>query len=250
MRGIRKRFGKQEVIRGMDLDIERGKVNVIIGGSGQGKSVTIKLVIGLLKPDAGHIWVDGEDVVPLGDHALNRVRRKFGMLFQYAALFDSLTVFENVAFPLAEHTKKSKAEIAEIVRARLQSVHLAGIEHKYPSELSGGMRKRVGLARALVLEPQILLYDEPTTGLDPISTKTVDDMIAEVAAQYHVTSLVISHDMASTFRIGHRIAMLYEGQIVEVGTPDEIRRSRHDFLRRFVETSGMVRFEGQPEGQA
>jgi phospholipid/cholesterol/gamma-HCH transport system ATP-binding protein len=197
--------------------------------------------MGLLKPDAGHIWVDGVDVVPMDDFDLNSVRRKFGMLFQYAALFDSLTVEQNVAFPLVEHTKKSKAEIRELVRKRLESLGLRNIEHKFPSELSGGMRKRVGLARALILEPEILLYDEPTTGLDPIATKNVDDMIRDISHETNVTSVVISHDMASTFRIGHRISMLYEGTIVESGTPDEILRSRNQFLRDFVEMSGAVR---------
>src|SRR5262245_22325199 len=165
IRGIHKAFGEHRVLRGVDLDIERGKINIIIGGSGQGKSVLMKHVMGLLKPDAGHIWVDGADIVPLDDYAINSVRRKFGMLFQYAALFDSLTVEQNVAFPLHEHTKKSKSEIKDIVTQRLHSLGLRNIERKFPAELSGGQRKRVGLARALVLEPEILLYDEPTTGL-------------------------------------------------------------------------------------
>jgi phospholipid/cholesterol/gamma-HCH transport system ATP-binding protein len=246
IRGIEKAFGVHQVLRGVDLDIERGKINIIIGGSGQGKSVLMKHLMGLLKPDAGHIYVDGEDVVPLDDYQLNRVRRKFGMLFQYAALFDSLTVEENVAFPLVEHTTKSKAEVREIVRQRLASVGLKNIEKKYPAELSGGMRKRVGLARALVLEPQILLYDEPTTGLDPVATKNVDDMIRDISKQTGVTSIVISHDMASTFRIADRISMLYEGRIIVTGEPDEVLRSSHPFLREFVEMSGSVRMHAHP----
>jgi len=242
IRRLEKTFGGiHHVLRGVNLDIERGKINIIIGGSGQGKSVLMKHLMGLLKPDTGHIWIDGEDVVPLDDYQLNRVRKKFGMLFQYAALFDSLTVEENVAFPLVEHTRKSKAEIKSIVQHRLQEVGLKNVEKKYPAEISGGMRKRVGLARALVLEPEILLYDEPTTGLDPIATKNVDDMIRDISRETGVTSVVISHDMASTFRIGDRISMLFEGRIVESGGPDEILGSKHEFLRTFIETSGTVR---------
>jgi phospholipid/cholesterol/gamma-HCH transport system ATP-binding protein len=247
IRGLEKAFGDHKVLKGVDLDVERGKINIIIGGSGQGKSVLMKHLMGLLKPDAGHIWVDGEDVVPLDDYELNRVRRKFGMLFQYAALFDSLTVEQNVAFPLIEHTKKSKSEIRDLVVKRLQSLGLRNTEKKFPAELSGGMRKRVGLARALVLEPQILLYDEPTTGLDPVATKNVDDMIRDISSETGVTSVVISHDMASTFRIAHRISMLYEGKIAVTGTPEEIKRSRLPFVREFVEMSGTVQFHGAPD---
>jgi phospholipid/cholesterol/gamma-HCH transport system ATP-binding protein len=246
IRGLEKAFGDHKVLRGVDLDVDRGKINIIIGGSGQGKSVLMKHLMGLLKPDAGHIFVDGEDIVPLSDYELNRVRLKFGMSFQYSALFDSLTVEENVSFPLLEHTKKSRSEIKKLVKERLESLGLRNIEHKYPSELSGGMRKRVGLARALVLEPQILLYDEPTTGLDPVATKNVDEMIRDISQQTGVTSIVISHDMASTFRIGNRISMLYDGKIIESGTPDEILRSQNPQLREFVETSDTVRFHDDP----
>lgn len=242
IRGLKKSFGSHEVLKGVDLDIERGKINIIIGGSGQGKSVLMKHLMGLLKPDAGHIFVDGVDVVPLDDYEINQVRLKFGMSFQYSALFDSLTVEENVAFPLVEHSKKSKSQIKALVKERLQSLGLRNIEKKYPAELSGGMRKRVGLARALVLEPQILLYDEPTTGLDPVATKNVDDMIRDISHQTGVTTVVISHDMASTFRIAHRISMLYDGKIAVTGTPDDIRRSRLPFVREFVEMSGTVQF--------
>jgi phospholipid/cholesterol/gamma-HCH transport system ATP-binding protein len=232
IRGLEKTFGTHKVLKGVDLDIERGHINVVIGGSGQGKSVLMK-----------HLMVDGEDVVPMNDRELNKLRRKFGMAFQYAALFDSLTVEQNVAFPLIEHTKKSKAEIQEAVLARLGSLGLRNIEKKFPAELSGGMRKRVGLARALILEPEILLYDEPTTGLDPVATKNVDDMIRDISKQTGVTSVVISHDMASTFRIADRISMLYEGKIAVSGGPDEIKRCDLPFVREFVEMSGTVRFE-------
>lgn len=242
VRGVRKSFSEQQVLRGVDLDVERGRVNVIIGGSGAGKSVLMKHLIGLLEPDVGHIWVDGEDLTKLDEFELNRARMKFGMLFQYAALFDSMTVEENVMFPLIEHRRRdmSRKQMRELVRDKLQALGLYNVEHKYPAELSGGMRKRVGLARAIVMEPEVLFYDEPTTGLDPIATKNVDDMIVEISEELNVTSVVISHDMASTFRIGHRVSMLYKGQIIASGTPEEIRRHAHSAVREFLEQSGIV----------
>ncbi len=251
VRGLHKSFGVQHVLRGIDLDIERGRTNIIIGGSGQGKSVLMKHLMGLLRPDAGQIWVDGEDVVPFNDREMGRLRRKFGMVFQYAALFDSMNVVENIAFPLIERYKLSRDEIMERVRdllRRLDLANVAGIEQKVPPELSGGQRKRVGLARALIDRPEILLYDEPTTGLDPVATKNVDEMIRRTADEFGVTSVVISHDMASTFRIGDRISMLYNGTIVVNGTPEEVLVSRHPALREFVETSGLVARE--ENGQA
>lgn len=242
VRGIRKFFGEQQVLQGIDLDIERGKINVVIGGSGAGKSVLMKHLIGLIKPNEGHIYVDGEDVVPLNDFELNRVRQKFGMLFQYAALFDSMTVEENVLFPLVEHKKRqmSRARMRELVEEKLHALGLFNIGHKYPAELSGGMRKRVGLARAIVMEPEILFYDEPTTGLDPVATKNVDDMIQEIAQKLAVTSVVISHDMASTFRIGHHVSMLYKGRIIASGSPEEILVDPPEPLREFLQHSGAV----------
>ena len=240
IRDLHKSFGEHKVLRGVDLDIERGKINIIIGGSGQGKSVLMKHLMGLLKPDRGQILVDGEDIVPLDDYALNRVRRKFGMLFQYAALFDSLTVGENVAFPLVEHTKMPKVEVEKRVIEQLASLGLKNVEKKFPAELSGGMRKRVGLARALILKPEILLYDEPTTGLDPVATKNVDDMIRDISKDTGVTSVVISHDMASTFRLADRVSMLYEGKIVVSGTAKEFLRTDNETVRNFVEVSGAV----------
>lgn len=242
VRQLRKNFGEAKILRGVDLDVVRGKINVVIGGSGAGKSVLMKHLIGLVKPTEGHIFVDGEDIAPMNDFELNRVRRKFGMLFQYAALFDSMTVEENVMFPLAEHRKKdlSRKEMKDIVREKLQALGLFNIETRYPSELSGGMRKRVGLARAIVLEPEILFYDEPTTGLDPIATKNVDDMIKEISDRFNVTSVVISHDMASTFRIGHRVSMLYKGRIIATGSPKEILVDPPLPLAEFLETAGAV----------
>ncbi|HVZ71853.1 MAG TPA: ATP-binding cassette domain-containing protein [Polyangia bacterium] len=251
IRGIHKTFGVHHVLRGIDLDIERGKTNIIIGGSGQGKSVLMKHLMGLLKPDEGHIWVDGEDIVPLGDLEMGRLRRKFGMVFQYAALFDSMNTVENIAFPLLERYDLPRAEVLERVRdllRRLDLAHVAGIEQKFPAELSGGQRKRVGLARALIDRPEILLYDEPTTGLDPVATKNVDEMIRRTADDFGVTSVVISHDMASTFRIGDRISMLHEGRIIVTGTAKEVLASQRPELREFIEVSGLV--GGHPEVHA
>ena len=239
---LRKRFRPDlpEALRGVNVDFERGKVNVVIGGSGQGKSVLLKHVIGLIKPSSGHVYVDGTDIHTLGPAEIAVFRRKFGMVFQSAALFDSMTVEENCAFPLIEHTKMHKAEIHERVLSRLADLGLVGAEKKLPAELSGGMRKRVGLVRALVLEPEIVLYDEPTTGLDPLATENVDNMIKEVAEKFHVTSVVISHDMASVFRIADRVAMIQAGQIVFDGTLDDVKQSANEYLHRFVTTSGVA----------
>ncbi len=243
VRGLHKSFPPQHVLRGVDLDIERGRTNIIIGGSGQGKSVLMKHLMGLLKPDAGQIWVDGVDVVPFKDQEMGKLRRKYGMVFQYAALFDSMNVVENIAFPLLERYNLPKSEVMERVRdllKRLDLENVGGIEQKFPPELSGGQRKRVGLARALIDRPEILLYDEPTTGLDPVATKNVDEMIRRTADEFGVTSVVISHDMASTFRIGDRISMLAGGKIIVSGTPEEVLRSQLPPLREFVEMSGLV----------
>jgi phospholipid/cholesterol/gamma-HCH transport system ATP-binding protein len=240
VRGLCKTFGDNHVLDRLDYDAERGKINVIIGASGAGKSVLIKHMMCLLRPDAGAIWVDGTDVFSLDAHKLADFRKKFGLVFQFAALFDSLTVEENCAFPLKEHTDKGKAEIRDIVRDRLAVLGLDGTQKKYPGELSGGMRKRVGLARALVLEPEILIFDEPTTGLDPIATRNVDEMILGTAARYKVTSVVISHDMASVFRIADRIAMIHQRKILASGTVDEIRDDRDPYLYEFIRASGVV----------
>ena len=245
IRDLHKSFGTQHVLRGVNLDVERGKINIIIGGSGQGKSVFMKHLMGLLAPDSGHIYVDGQDIIGLGDVAIAKIQRKFGMVFQYAALFDSLNVVENIAFPLLERYRLPKSEVMARVRSLLDLLDLSrvpGVEQKFPAELSGGMRKRVGLARALIDRPEILLYDEPTTGLDPIATKNVDEMIRRTADEFGVTSVVISHDMASTFRIADRVAMLYEGVIVASGTRAEVMAAPHPVLREFVETSGAVQF--------
>jgi phospholipid/cholesterol/gamma-HCH transport system ATP-binding protein len=240
VRGLRKRFGANLVLDGIDLDVERGKVNVIIGASGAGKSVLIKHFMCLLRPDEGAIWVDGTNVFALNPRDLSLFRRKFGLVFQFAALFDSLSVEDNCAFPLREHTKKSPSEIREIVRDRLAALGLDGTQKLFPGALSGGMRKRVGLARALVLEPEILIFDEPTTGLDPLATRNVDEMIIGAMERYKVTSVVISHDMASVFRIADRIAMLHDKKILAAGTVDEIRASTVPYLYEFIRTSGVA----------
>jgi phospholipid/cholesterol/gamma-HCH transport system ATP-binding protein len=237
VRGLTKRFGDNLVLDALDFDVERGKVNVIIGASGAGKSVLVKHFMCLLRPDTGSVWVDGTDVFALDSHQLAEFRRKFGLVFQFAALFDSLTVEENCAFPLREHTRKSKGEIRDIVKDRLNALGLDGTQKKYPGELSGGMRKRVGLARALVLSPEILIFDEPTTGLDPLATRNVDEMILGAVARYNVTSVVISHDMASVFRIADRIALLHERKIFAAGTPDEIKAHPGEYLQSFIRAS-------------
>jgi phospholipid/cholesterol/gamma-HCH transport system ATP-binding protein len=234
---IHKSFGEQKVLDGLNLRIEDGKTTVIIGKSGGGKSVLLKHIIGLLKPDSGQVLVNGIDITTLSDKELNEVRKNFGMLFQEAALFDSMNVGENIAFPLREHTKKKEKEIREIVDERLRAVGLPGVENKMPSELSGGMRKRVGLARALAMHPQIILYDEPTTGLDPIMTEAINDLIINTQKNFNVTCVVISHDIESIFEIGHNIAMLYEGKIVEYGTPEVIRQSDNPVLKQFLSGS-------------
>lgn len=240
VRGLQKHFGTNHVLDNLDLDIERGKVNVIVGASGAGKSVLIKHFMVLLRPDAGQVWVDGTDVFSLATKPLATFRRKFGLVFQFSALFDALTVEENCAFPLKEHTSKSRSEIRDIVSDRLGLLGLQGTQKKYPGELSGGMRKRVGLARALVLEPEILIFDEPTTGLDPLATRNVDEMILSAVERYKVTAVVISHDMASVFRIADRIAMLHQRRILAAGTVDEIRASTEPYLYEFIRTSGVA----------
>jgi phospholipid/cholesterol/gamma-HCH transport system ATP-binding protein len=231
---LHKSFGKQTVLDGLDLDIEEGKTTVIIGRSGGGKSVLLKHMIGLLRPEQGQILIDGTDITKLNDRALNEIRKKFGMLFQEAALFDSMTVGENVAFPLREHTAMKEKEIRETVADRLRSVGLTGVEEKMPSELSGGMRKRVGLARAIAMRPQIVLFDEPTTGLDPVMTEAINRLIIDTQKNLNITCVVISHDIRSIFEIGHRIAMLYEGKIIENGTPEELRGSQNPIILQFL----------------
>lgn len=234
---LHKSFGATKVLTGISLAVPAGTTCVILGGSGSGKTVLMKHMIGLLKPDSGKVIIDGEDVVPMGAAEIERVRRKFGMVFQAAALFDSMTVYENVAFPLREHTKLSEEEIRAKVRSKLDLMGLKpSVEGRFPADLSGGMRKRVGLARAVVMDPKIVLYDEPTTGLDPITTDYVDDMILAAQRELGVTSVVISHDISSAFNVADQIAFLSKGVIVESGSPEKLRASQQPAVKVFLET--------------
>lgn len=234
---LHKSFGTHKVLTGINLSIPAGSTCVILGGSGSGKTVLMKHMIGLLKPDTGRVMVDGEDIVPMGAEQLEVLRRKFGMVFQAAALFDSMTVYENVSFPLREHRKDlAEEQMRELVREKLQIVGLKNVEEKFPADLSGGMRKRVGLARAIVMDPKIVLYDEPTTGLDPITTDYVDEMILDAKKQLGVTSVVISHDIASAFKVADNIAFLYQGVIVDQGHPSTLRHSQHPAVKLFLST--------------
>ena len=236
---LHKSFGANHVLRGVNLTVEPGESMVVIGGSGSGKSVLIKHIIGLLKPDRGSILVDGEEVTTMRERQLKELRKKFGMLFQAAALFDSLTVGENVAFALVEHTRLSRAEIADRVREKLTLVGLPGTEDLFPAELSGGMKKRVGLARALAIEPEVILYDEPTTGLDPIMADAINDLIVEMRERFAITSVAITHDMVSAYKIGHRLAMLYQGKIIFTGTPEECKNTTDPMVRQFITGSSV-----------
>ena len=229
-----KDFDDNQVLRGVDLEIEKGESMAVIGRSGSGKSVLLKHIIGLMKPDRGKIIVDGVDVTALNGKDMNEFRKRFGMLFQGAALFDSMTIGDNVAFPLREHTKMHEREIKEKVKEKLELVGLKNVENLFSSELSGGMKKRVGLARAIAIEPQILLYDEPTAELDPVLTDSINGLIVEMREKLNVTTVVITHDMVSAYKIADRIAMLYQGKIIALGTPDEIKNSENPVVKQFV----------------
>jgi phospholipid/cholesterol/gamma-HCH transport system ATP-binding protein len=229
-----KSFAGHEVLRGINLEVAAGESFVIVGGSGAGKTVLLKHLIGLVAPDRGHIIVDGEDLTNSEPARCLAIRRKFGMSFQEGALFDSLNVFENVAFPLRRHTKMSELEIAARVHECLDLVHLEGVELKPTNELSGGMRRRVGFARAIALQPEILLFDEPNTGLDPITAAVIDSVIIEMREHLGVTMVTITHDMKSAFRIADRIAMLRAGQIVAVAEPDVFRSLSDPYIQSFL----------------
>jgi ABC-type transporter Mla maintaining outer membrane lipid asymmetry ATPase subunit MlaF len=231
---VNKRFGGKIVLRGINLPIYPRRITVLIGASGSGKSVIIKHIMGLFKPDSGQIRVFGKDIAPMNDLELNDVRTHFGLLFQHAALLDWLTVEENIAFPLRERRQTPRREIRERVDEMLVRLKITDIARSMPSEISEGQKKRVGLARAIVTKPEIMIYDEPTTGQDPLRTRDVDDMIQEAQQQFDITSIVISHDMASTFRIAHMIAMLYQGEIAAYGTPAELLASTNEHVQRFI----------------
>ncbi|NTW99002.1 MAG: ABC transporter ATP-binding protein [Geobacteraceae bacterium] len=234
LRNVHKSFGPQKVLDGLDLDIPDGKITAIIGPSGEGKSVLLKHLIGLLQPDSGAVEVDGESILNLRRSELNRIRDKFGMLFQNVALFDSMTVFENVAFPLQEKTTLSKGEIRDKVLSALEDVGLKNIENKFPDELSGGMKKRVGLARAVVLNPKIILFDEPTTGLDPIIKRAIHQLIKDTHAKFGFTAVIVSHEIPEIFDVAQNVAMLFQGKILQHGTPAEIINSAEPAIRQFI----------------
>jgi phospholipid/cholesterol/gamma-HCH transport system ATP-binding protein len=237
IRGLKKRLGSKQVLDGVDLDIEKGETIVVMGRSGTGKSVLLKHVIGLMEPDAGSIEVDGERIIGMPERELNEVRKRFGLLFQGAALFDSMTVGENVGLPLREHLRLGEDEVRRRVSERLEWVGLSGVENMKPASLSGGMKKRVGLARAIAMDPAFVLYDEPTTGLDPIMADVIDQLIRSLQKRLGVTSIVVTHDMTSAYKVGDRLAMLNEGKIVFTGTPDEARATRDPLVRQFIEGS-------------
>jgi phospholipid/cholesterol/gamma-HCH transport system ATP-binding protein len=240
LRGVAKAYGAKQVLRDATLAVRRGEVLVIMGGSGTGKSVTIRHMLGLEQPDAGEVYVDGEEIARYREAQLHAVRMKFGMLFQSGGLFDSMTVFENVAFPLREHSDTPEDELARRVEEALAMVQLPGSGQLMPVDLSGGMRKRVGLARAIVHRPEVILYDEPTTGLDPITADKINELIVSLQRQLDVTSIVVTHDIQSAFYVGDRIAFLRDGVFEWVGTMEEARRSGHPTLREFFVTSNVV----------
>jgi phospholipid/cholesterol/gamma-HCH transport system ATP-binding protein len=236
IKDLYKSFAGFPVLKGVSLQFWAGTTTVILGGSGSGKTVLMKHIIGLLKPDSGEVWVDGVEITRLSGRDLQEQRQKMGMVFQNAALFDSMTVGDNVAFPLREHSPYSEPEIAKRVKDKLAVVSLFDVEKKFPAELSGGMRKRVGLARAIIRDPKIVLYDEPTTGLDPLTTENVDEMIITAREKLQVTSVVISHDIGSAFHVADRLAVLHLGRIVEEGPPEKVRKSQEPHTRQFLAT--------------
>ena len=239
--GLTKSFGPQPVLRGVDLEVPDGSITVIIGQSGGGKSVFLRHLLGLVRPDAGRVLVDGVDLTRLRGRALDRIRERYGVVFQGGALFDSLTCAENVAFPLREKTRLSRGQVAERVATGLQRVGLADVGSKYPAEVSGGMRKRVAIARALVTEPAIVFFDEPTTGLDPILVNTIHGLIRELHRRLTFTAVMVSHEIPEIVQIADSVAMLHEGRIVEVGPPEAIQASPNPIIQQFIRGEPEVR---------
>ena len=233
--GLYKSFNGNHVLRNLDLEVRHGETMVVIGGSGSGKSVLIKCIIGILTPESGKIFVANQEVTSLKEKELNELRKRFGMLFQAGALFDSLSVWENVGFGLKQHTSLNDHEIKEIAIEKLKLLGLENAEDLMPSQLSGGMRKRVSLARAIAMDPEIILYDEPTTGLDPIRADAIDNLIVRMKEKLQKTAIAITHDMKSAYRIGDRIAMLYQGKIIEGGTPEQIKNSPNPIVQQFIQ---------------
>ena len=240
--GLRKSFRGQPVLRGVDLEVPDGSITIIIGRSGEGKSVFLKHLLGLLHPDSGRIEVDGVDVTGLRGRAMDEVRKRYGVVFQGGALFDSMTCRENVAFPLREKLRLSNAEIAKRTDAALDQVGLSGVGDKYPEEVSGGMRKRVAIARALATEPEIIFFDEPTTGLDPVLVNTIHHLILDLHRRFRFTALMVSHEIPEIFEIADRVGMLHEGRILEVGPPAMIQASQNEIVRQFI--------RGEPDTRA
>jgi phospholipid/cholesterol/gamma-HCH transport system ATP-binding protein len=234
-RDVWKSFDDKRVLRGVNLTIEPGETVVIIGQSGTGKSVLLKHIVGLLHPDRGAVLVDGANVGKMSRKKLFELRIRFGMVFQSAALFDSLSVLDNVGLGIREHTDKTDEEIKQICDEKLHMVGLESVGGKVPAELSGGMKKRVGFARAIAMNPQCVLYDEPTTGLDPIMADVINNLIIKLSSELKITSVVVTHDLASAYKVGHRIAMLHDGVVIFQGTPDEVRETDHPLVRQFIE---------------
>ena len=234
LKNVSMSFQDRRILDDVSLQVQPGEIMVVIGPSGAGKSTLLRLMIGLLKPDAGQIWVDGREISHLDEDELNKIRRNMGMVFQYSALFDSMTVGENVAFGIRQHTKMPEEEILRVIRRTLRMVGLMGRENAMPSELSGGMKKRVSLARAIALNPKIVLYDEPTSGLDPVMSATINRLIMSTRRILGVTAVVVTHDMESAFTIADRIAMMYDEKIIAIGTPDEFRQSANPVVQQFV----------------
>ena len=243
---VHKSFGPKHVLEGFTLDVVESETMVIIGYSGTGKSVAIKHIVGLLEPDRGEVWVDGREVPKLPRRDLYELRSHIGYVFQFAALFDSMTIGDNVAMGLRKHHHLEDAEIQQRVSEALELVDLPGVQTRFPAELSGGMRKRVGIARAIALRPKYILYDEPTTGLDPVTSAVIDELMVRMRERLGVTSVVITHDMRSAYTVGSRIAMLYQGRVQQVGTVDEIRNSSDPIVRQFIE--GRPSLDGEPLG--
>jgi len=238
--GLKKKFGDRQILKGIDLDIRKGETFVIMGGSGCGKSTVLRHLIGTLKQDEGTVSLFGKNIATLGEDEMDKIRKKIGMSFQSSALFDSMTVGENVSLALREHTKLDNSVINIMVKMKLELVGLRGFDKLMPSQLSGGMKKRVGIARAIAMDPEIIFYDEPTAGLDPIVTAVMDKLIIDLSRALSVTSIVVTHDMHSVFRVADRIAMLYEGKVVEIGTREEIKNSTNPYVQQFV--------SGNPDG--
>ena len=244
VKNLVKNFGPRRIINDITLDIYQGETLVVMGGSGCGKSTFLRHLIGSIRPDSGEIWMFGKDIAKLSEDEMHEVRKKYGMLFQSGALFDSLTVGENIALPLREHTKLDETIINIVIKMKLELVGLRGFENLMPSQLSGGMKKRVGLARAIVMDPTIVFYDEPTAGLDPVMTGVVDKLTIDLTKKLHITSVVVTHDMNSVFRIADRIVMLHQGNVLQIGTPDEIKHSKNPIVQQFItgEAEGPISF--------